>query len=73
MGKYRLTPEQVEKISEILAKGDRIELIPAKEKVKIVQEVRKEIIKLADKRFSIRAERCYLWIVPLFLYQNKWR
>jgi hypothetical protein len=43
MGKYKLTPEQIEKIESILSKGDRIELIPAKEKVKIVQEVRKEI------------------------------
>lgn len=43
MGKYRLTPEQVKRIEEILEKGDRIELIPSKEKVKIVQEVRKEI------------------------------
>ena len=43
MGKYRLTPEQVERIEKILEKGDRIELIPSKEKVKIVQEVRKEI------------------------------
>lgn len=43
MGKYRLTPEQVKRIEEILEKGDRIELIPAKEKVKIVQEVRREI------------------------------
>lgn len=43
MGKYRLTPEQVKRIEEILEKGYRIELIPAKEKVKIVQEVRREI------------------------------
>jgi hypothetical protein len=43
MGKYRLTLEQIKRIEEILEKGDRIELIPAKEKVKIVQEVRKEI------------------------------
>jgi hypothetical protein len=43
MDKYRLSPEQVEKIREILAKGDRIELIPVKDKVKIIHEVRKEI------------------------------
>lgn len=43
MDKYRLSPEQVEKIREILTKGDRIELIPVKDKVKMIQEIRKEI------------------------------
>lgn len=43
MGKYKLTPEQIKRIEAVLEKGDRIELIPAKEKVKIIQEVRKEI------------------------------
>lgn len=43
MDKYKLSPEQVEKIREILLKGDRIELIPVKDKVKIIQEIRKEI------------------------------
>lgn len=43
MSKYILSPEQVNKIAEILEKGDRIELIPSKDGVKIIQESRKEI------------------------------
>ena len=43
MDKYRLSAEQVEKISEILAKGDRIELIPCKDGIKVIQETRSEI------------------------------
>ena len=41
--KYTLTQEQVERIRQILEKGDRVELIPGKERIKIIQEVRKEI------------------------------
>jgi len=43
MDKYRLSPEQVEKISKILSKGDRIELIPGKDGIKMIKEVRSEI------------------------------
>lgn len=44
MGKeYNLSPEQVEKIAEVLKKGDRIELIPVKDGIKIVQESRREV------------------------------
>ena len=44
MGKeYRLSPEQVEKIKEVLEKGDRIELIPVKDGIKIIRESRNEI------------------------------
>lgn len=44
MGKeYKLSPEQVEKIKEVLEKGDRIELIPVKDGIKIVRESRSEI------------------------------
>ena len=43
MNKYTLSPEQVEKIKQVLEKGDRIELIPGKEGVKIIQESRKEV------------------------------
>lgn len=43
MDKYRLTPEQVERIKKILEQGDRIELIPSKDRIKIVQEIRKEV------------------------------
>ncbi len=40
--KYLLTQEQVERIRQILEKGDRVELIPSKERIKIIQETRKE-------------------------------
>lgn len=40
--KYLLTQEQVERIRQILEKGDRVELIPGKERIKIIQETRKE-------------------------------
>jgi hypothetical protein len=41
--KYLLTQEQVERIRQILEKGDRVELIPGKERIKIIQETRKEV------------------------------
>lgn len=43
MSKYALSPEQVEKIKQVLERGDRIELIPGKDGVKIIQESRKEV------------------------------
>jgi hypothetical protein len=43
MSKYTLSPEQIEKIKQVLERGDRIELIPGKDGVKIIQESRKEI------------------------------
>jgi hypothetical protein len=43
VSKYTLSPEQVEKIKQVLEKGDRIELIPGKDGVKIIQEIRKEV------------------------------
>lgn len=43
MSKYALSPEQVEKIKQVLERGDRIELIPAKDGIKIIQESRKEV------------------------------
>jgi hypothetical protein len=43
MNKYTLSSEQVEKIKQVLERGDRIELIPGKEGIKIIQESRKEI------------------------------
>lgn len=43
MSKYTLSPEQVEKIKQVLECGDRIELIPSKDGVKIIQESRKEV------------------------------
>jgi len=43
VNKYTLSPEQVEKIKQVLERGDRIELIPGKEGIKIIQESRKEV------------------------------
>ena len=43
MSKYTLPPEQVDKILQVLEKGDRVELIPSKDGIKIIQETRKEI------------------------------
>jgi hypothetical protein len=43
VSKYTLSPEQVEKIEQVLERGDRIELIPGKDGVKIIQEIRKEV------------------------------
>jgi hypothetical protein len=43
MSKYTLSPEQVEKIKQVLESGDRIELIPGKDGVKIIREVRSEV------------------------------
>lgn len=43
MSKYTLPPEQVAKILQVLEKGDRVELIPCKDGIKIIQETRKEI------------------------------
>jgi hypothetical protein len=43
MSKYTLSPEQVEKIKQVLERGDRIELIPGKDGIKIIQESRKEV------------------------------
>lgn len=41
--KYKLTPEQVERIKKILESGDRVELIPGKDRIKVIHEVRKEV------------------------------
>jgi hypothetical protein len=43
VSKYTLSPELIEKILQVLEKGDRIELIPGKDGVKIIQESRKEV------------------------------
>lgn len=41
--KYTLKLNQIHKIKEVLEKGDRVELIPCKDGIKIIQETRKEI------------------------------
>ena len=43
MSKYTLSPEQVEKIKQVLEQGNRIELIPGKDGIKIIREVRSEV------------------------------
>ena len=43
MNKYNLSPAQIEQIKKILEKGDRVELIPAKDGVKIIREIRNEV------------------------------
>lgn len=43
MSEYSISPEQLEKILAVLSQGHRVELIPAKDGVKIIQEVRKEV------------------------------
>jgi hypothetical protein len=43
MDKYTLSPAQIEQIQKVLEKGDRVELIPCKDGVKLIQESRKEI------------------------------
>lgn len=43
MSRYILTPDMVRKIAKILESGDRVELIPGKYTVKVVQESRKEV------------------------------
>lgn len=44
MGKeYKLNPQLIVEIEKVLEKGDRVELIPVKDGVKVIQEIRKEI------------------------------
>ena len=43
MSKYSLSPAQIEQIQKVLEQGNRIELIPGKDGIKIIQEIRKEI------------------------------
>lgn len=39
----KLSDKQISDIEKILAKGDRIELIPVKDGIKVIHEARKEI------------------------------
>lgn len=39
----KLSEKQISDVEKILAKGDRIELIPVKDGIKVIHEVRKEI------------------------------
>lgn len=43
MDKYTLSPAQIEQIQKTLEKGDRVELIPKKDGVKILSVHRDEI------------------------------
>lgn len=41
---YKLTPEQIESIERVVNKGDRVEIIPVRDGLKIMK-VRRETIK----------------------------
>lgn len=43
MNKYNLSPAQIEQIQKTLEKGDRVELMPAKDGIKILSVHRDEI------------------------------
>lgn len=43
MNKYNLSPAQIEQIQKVLEKGDRVEIIPKKDGVKILSVHRDEI------------------------------
>jgi len=40
---YKLTPEQIRAIEAVLRKGDRVEVVPAKDGVKLLKVQRKTI------------------------------
>ena len=50
MDKYKLTVEQLERIHAALEKGHRIELIPLKDNVKIMDIRREELKKTKNKQ-----------------------
>lgn len=50
MDKYRITSEQLERIHAALDKGHRIELIPLKDNVKIMDIRREELKKPNNKQ-----------------------
>ena len=41
--KYKLTEEQVKQIQAVLCKGERVEIIPLKDTIKLLQVRRQEI------------------------------
>ena len=49
MEKYRITPEQLERIHAALEKGHRIEIIPLKDNVKRM-DIRREELKMNKKQ-----------------------
>lgn len=49
MDKYRITPEQLERIHAALEKGHRIEIIPLKDNIKIM-DIRREELKMNKKQ-----------------------
>ena len=50
MDKYRITPEQLERILAALEKGHRIEIIPLKDNIKIMDIRREELKKPKNKQ-----------------------
>lgn len=49
MQEQLLTPKKVEDIESVLAKGDRVELIPVKDGVKVIKIKRDEIRKIGKR------------------------
>lgn len=49
MQEQLLTPKKVEDIESALAKGDRVELIPVKDGVKVIKIKREEIRKIGKR------------------------
>lgn len=43
MEKYEISPEMISKIIDILKSGNRVELIPTKSGIKVIEESRREI------------------------------
>lgn len=41
--KYKLTEEQVKQIQAVLSRGERVEVIPTKDAIKLLQVKRQEI------------------------------
>jgi hypothetical protein len=50
MDKYRITSEQLERIHAALEKGHRIEIIPLKDNIKIMDIRREELKKPKNKQ-----------------------
>lgn len=50
MDKYRITSEQLDRIHAALEKGHRIELIPLKDNIKIMDIRREELKKSKNKQ-----------------------
>lgn len=71
MDKYKLTTEQLERIHAALEKGHRIELIPLKDNIKIMDIRREELKKPKNKqqwKYYWNAERGWFRSITLFIF-----